>query len=117
MLSHFQKEEELIMNHKLILSHIKVHLFVYILYVVSKFSNLFTIQNILLYSQAIRIQVPIGIPTADGGLEIPNRIFLGGIPSDVCYSKYSVPLSSRDPLLHDVLVTMRDTFDSTLLLN
>ena len=30
--------------------------------------------------------MPIGIPTADGGLEIPNRIFLGGIPAEVSFS-------------------------------
>ncbi|XP_065668748.1 protein boule-like [Hydra vulgaris] len=32
--------------------------------------------------KAIHIQVPIGIPTPDGGLEIPNRVFLGGIPTE-----------------------------------
>jgi len=32
--------------------------------------------------KAIHIKVPVGIPTADGGLEIPNRVFLGGIPSE-----------------------------------
>jgi len=32
--------------------------------------------------KAIHIQVPVGIPTADGGLEIPNRVFLGGVPSE-----------------------------------
>ena len=37
----------------------------------------------LLFSQAIHIKVPVGIPTPDGGLEIPNRVFLGGIPTEV----------------------------------
>jgi len=32
--------------------------------------------------KAIHIQVPVGIPTPDGGLEIPNRVFLGGIPME-----------------------------------
>jgi len=32
--------------------------------------------------KAIHIQVPVGIPTPDGGLEIPNRVFLGGIPAE-----------------------------------
>lgn len=32
--------------------------------------------------KAIHIQVPVGIPTPDGGLEIPNRVFLGGIPTE-----------------------------------
>lgn len=33
--------------------------------------------------KAIHIKVPVGIPTADGGLEIPNRVFLGGITNEV----------------------------------
>ena len=47
------------------------------LFIVSliKFSNLSL--------KAIHIQVPVGIPTPDGGLEIPNRVFLGGIPTEV----------------------------------
>jgi len=32
--------------------------------------------------KAIHIKVPVGIPTADGGLEIPNRVFLGGIHNE-----------------------------------
>lgn len=32
--------------------------------------------------KAIRLKVPVGIPTADGGLEIPNRVFVGGIPTE-----------------------------------
>lgn len=30
----------------------------------------------------IHIQVPMGVPTQDGGLEIPNRVFLGGVPAE-----------------------------------
>lgn len=28
------------------------------------------------------VQAPVGIPTGDGGLEIPNRVFLGGIATE-----------------------------------
>ena len=32
--------------------------------------------------RAIYIQVPVGIPTGDGGLEIPHRVCLGGIATE-----------------------------------
>ena len=35
------------------------------------------------FSQAIYVQVPVGVPTGDGGLEIPQRVFLGGIATEV----------------------------------
>ncbi|XP_065058865.1 protein boule-like [Rhopilema esculentum] len=59
--------------------------------------------------QAIRIQVPIGIPTSDGGLEIPNRIFLGGIPPDTTELELEVFFSDFGTVKDVRIVTDRKT--------
>eukprot|EP00794_Sanderia_malayensis_P006844 gene6844-7612_t len=59
--------------------------------------------------QAIRIKVPVGIPTDDGGLEIPNRIFLGGIPADTTELELEVFFSDYATVKDVRIVTDRKT--------